>query len=179
MNELAGLVVSWKTTYGHVTGHKGLQANSAFCEKVMFKYSTDWDRRNTKEADWHTDYFVGVNSRTTRCLIAKGSGIFFGATIRRHQEDKACDAVIVPDVQVDYRDYIMRGSRSIPTEVRVHTAALSHPSPTAAPAMPRMTRFRQEDFVDHGYTVGCPGCESICLQLNVGRGRTEQSRLRM
>jgi hypothetical protein len=39
--------------------------------------------------------------------------------------------------------------------------------------MPRRVRLRQEDFIDFGYTAGCPGCESIQLESNVRRGHNE------
>jgi hypothetical protein len=45
--------------------------------------------------------------------------------------------------------------------------------------MPRRIRLRLEDFVAHGYTVGCPGCDSIQLESNVRRGHNEERRARM
>ena len=45
--------------------------------------------------------------------------------------------------------------------------------------MPRRIRLRQEDFAAYGYTVGCPGCESIRLEFNVRRGHNEECRLQM
>ena len=40
---------SGRTSYEHITGHRGLQAIAAFGEKVMFKYTTDKTRRNKME----------------------------------------------------------------------------------------------------------------------------------
>ena len=73
----------------------------------------------------------------------------------------------------------MHGAKSTPTEVRPHTAATSTPDPATAPMMPRRIRLRQEDFIDYGYTVGCPGCESIQLESNVQMGHNEDGRARM
>ena len=72
----------------------------------------------------------------------------------------------------------MHGAKSAPTEVRPHTAATSIPNTAAAPMMPRRIRLRQEEFVEYGYTVGCPGCESIQLESNVQRGHNEECRAR-
>ena len=47
-----------RTSYEHVTGHKGLQAMAAFGEKVMFKYTTDKNRRNKMETEWGTDIWL-------------------------------------------------------------------------------------------------------------------------
>ena len=45
--------------------------------------------------------------------------------------------------------------------------------------MPRRFKLRKEDFMEYGYTVGCPGCESIQLDSNVRRGHNEECRSRM
>ena len=105
--------------------------------------------------------------------------MFSTTTIRRHQDDKAYDPEIVKEVTILHRDYVMHGAKSTPTEVRPHAAATSTPNPAAAPMMPRRIRFRQEDFIEYGYTVGCPGCESIQLESNVRRGHNEERRARM
>ena len=135
----------------------------------MFKYTTDKTRRNKMETEWDTGYFVGINSRTIEYVVAKGSGVFSTTTIRRHQDDKAYDPEILKEVAIRHRDYVMHGAKSTSTEVRPHTAAPSIPNTAAAPMMPRRIRLRQEDFVEYGYTVGCPGCESIQLESYVWR----------
>ena len=73
----------------------------------------------------------------------------------------------------------MHGAKSTPTEVRPHTAATSTSNPAATSMMPRRIRLRQEDFIEYGYTVGCPGCESIQLESNVRRRLNEECRARM
>ena len=40
---------SGRKSYEHITGHRGLQAMTAFGEKVMCKYATDKTRRNKTE----------------------------------------------------------------------------------------------------------------------------------
>ena len=170
---------SGRISYEHITGHRGLQAITAFGEKVMFKYITERTGRNKMETDWDIGYFIGINSRTTEYLIAKGSGVFSTTTIRRHQDDKAYDPEIVKEVTILHRDYVMHGAKSTPTDVRPHTAAPSIPNQAVAPMMPRRIRLRQEDFVEYAYTVGCPGCKSIQLESNVRRGHNEECRARM
>ena len=145
----------------------------------MFKYTTDKTRRNKMETEWDTGYFVGINSRTTEYLIAKSTGTFSTTTIRRHQDYKVYGPEIVKEVAILHRYYVMHGAKSTPTEVRPHSAAASIPNTVAAPMMPRRTRLRQEDFKEYGYTVGCPGCESIQLESNVRRGHNDECRARM
>ena len=106
---------SGRTSYEHITGHRGLQAITAFGEKVMFKYTTDKTKWNKMETEWGTGYFIGINSRTTVYFIAEGSGIFWTTSIRRHQDDKAYDPEIVKDVTILHGDYTMHGDKSTPT----------------------------------------------------------------
>ena len=40
-----------RTSYECITGHKGVQPNAMFGEKVMFKYTTDKNRRNKMESE--------------------------------------------------------------------------------------------------------------------------------
>ena len=119
------------------------------------------------ETEWDTRYFAGVNSRTSEYLIATGAGVFSTTTIRRHQDDKAYDPEILKEVRFLHRDFTMHGAKSTPVEVRVYTAAPSTPNPAAVPMMPRRIWLRQEEFVEHGYTVRCSGCESIQLDSHV------------
>ena len=131
------------------------------------------------ETEWDTGYFVGMNSRTLEQLIAKGSGVFSTTALRLDQDDKAYGPEILQDVKILHLDYVMHGAKSTPAEVRGHTAASSIPNPAAAPVMPRRIRLRQEDFVEYGYTAGCPGCESIQLGSNVRREHNEECRSSM
>ena len=168
-----------RTSYEHVTGHKGLQAMAAFGEKVMFKYTTDKNRRNKMETEWDMGYFVGVNPKTTEYIIAKGTGVFSCATIRRLQDDKAYDPMILQEVKISYQEYVLEGSRSTPVGVRIHSPAAHNPNPGAAPTVPRRTRLKPEDFIEHGYTIGCAGCEQLQLKSEVRRNHSDQCRLRL
>ena len=70
----------------------------------------------------------------------------------------------------------MQGSKSTPPEVRPHTITPSIPNSEAQPVMPRRVKLGQEDFIEFGYTIGCPGCESIQMESNVRRGHSETCR---
>ena len=72
--------------------------------RVMFEYTIDKTRRNNVETEWDTGFFIGINSRTTEYLIAKGSGVFSTTAIRRHQDDKAYDHEILTEVGILNRD---------------------------------------------------------------------------
>ena len=55
------LQTNGRTSYEMVTGHKGIQPLAAFGEKVMFKYTTDKNRRDKMNTEWDVGYFLGVN----------------------------------------------------------------------------------------------------------------------
>ena len=128
---------------------------------------------------WDQGCFVRVNSRRSEHFIAKDSGSFSSATIRRHQDDNAHDTGIVQEVKTSYRDYVVEGSVSVPVGVRTHAPALSNPDPGAVPVVPRRARLKPEDFLAHGYKVGCPGCEQFHFKSEIWRDHTDPCRFRM
>ena len=72
--------------------------------------------------------------------------------------------MILQEVKISYQEYILEGSRSAPVGVRLHSPAAFDPNPGAAPTIPRRARLKSEDFNEHGYTIGCPGCEQLQLK---------------
>ena len=64
---------SGRTSYEHITGHRGLQAITVFGERVMFKYITNKTRRNKMETEWDTGYFIGIKSRMTEQIDRQSS----------------------------------------------------------------------------------------------------------
>ena len=68
---------------------------------------------------------------------------------------------------------------STPVMIRPASIGTSRPDPEALPRVPRRARLRPEDFLKFGYTVGCPGCEQLQLQLPDKRNHNETCRLRM
>ena len=63
------------------------------------------------DSEWDSGFFVGINPKTIEYLIAKATGVFSSATIRRLQDDKAYDASIIEEVKVKYREYVISGSK--------------------------------------------------------------------
>ena len=129
------------------------------------------------DSEWDTRYFVGINPKTTEYLVAKDSEIYSCATIRRLQDDRAYDPEIVLKVEIRYLDYVVKGSRSTPVGVRIHSRAGHNPDPSAIPVVPRRARLKPEDFATYGYTIGCPGCEQLQLDSSARRNHIEQCRL--
>ena len=51
--------------------------------------------------------------------------------------------------------------------------------PITAPMVPRRARPKPEDFIDFGYTVGCPGCDQLPIGGSVRRRHNEVCRDRI
>ena len=57
-------------------------------------------------------------------------------------------------------------------------AALAIPTPAEGPRNVYRMRLKRDDFIEKGFTDGCPGCKAI-LSGGPVRGHTEQCRKRM
>ena len=76
-----------RTSYENVSGHKGLHPIAIFCEKAMFKLTTDTNNRKKMESDWSYGYFLGVNPGTTEYLIGSHDDVYSCSTMRRMEEE--------------------------------------------------------------------------------------------
>ena len=95
------------------------------------------------------------------------------------QEDRAFDKNVMNQIKINYRDYVVDGASSTPVEVRPAAPMAPAQGPGGARSMPRRARLVPADFEKYGYTVGCPGCEQLQLQLDQRRGHTEECRARI
>ena len=60
-----------RTSYEHTTGHRGIKPIAACGENIMFKYTSDKNKRDKMDSEWDSGFFVGINPKTTEYLIAK------------------------------------------------------------------------------------------------------------
>ena len=168
-----------RTSYENVTGHKGLQPIAIFGERTMFKFTTDKNHRKKMESEWDYGFFLGVNPGTTEHLICPGDDVYSCATIRRLEEGKAFDPSVIKETKMRYREYVLEGDRSTPIEVRIPTASTPASVQEMPQPIPRRAKLTPGDFAQHGYTVGCPGCEQLQLGSSVRRSHTEECRKRI
>ena len=152
-----------------------------FGEKVHFKISTDNTRKNKMDTEWDVGYFVGLSPGTTEYLIATEMGIISCATMRRMPDEMAYDKKCLEIVKVGYRDYVCEGASSTNPRIRMALPMPKNydPAPMSEPAVPRRMRIRPEDLQQHGYTIGCPGCEAVQTGSSIRRNHTEECRTRM
>jgi hypothetical protein len=131
--------------------------------------------------EWSTGYFVGINGKTTEYLVATADGVFSCATIRRLPDEEAYDPQCISIVKVTYREYVLGGASSTPAGVRFGETNTKNveTDPITAPMVPRRARLKPEDFVQFGYTVGCPGCDQLQIGGSLRRNHTDVCRDRI
>ena len=130
------------------------------------------------ESDWSYGYFLGVNPGTAEYLIGTHDDVYSCCTMRRREEDKVFDASVVKEIDMRYSDYVIKGARSCPEEVRPAEPGQPVPAPGGDP-VPKRAKLQPQDFERHGFTVGCPGCEKIKLKSSKRMNHTEACRKRM
>ena len=57
--------------------------------------------------------------------------------------------------------------------------AIADPNPIETNYAPRSVNLRRGDFITHGYTGGCAGCEFLATGLGGRKGHSVECRLRM
>ena len=89
-------------------------------------------------------------------------------TARRLQDDLAYDAQCLQEVKIGYREYVCHGAMSSNSRVRFAVPLPDNrdPAPAFGPAIPRRMRITPQDLAEHGFTVGCPGCEAAQSRLD-------------
>ena len=71
-----------RTSYEEMTGHRVKHIIAGFCEHVQFM-TAKGNVQNTIEGQWSDGYFMGVVSRSSEYLIARGGQLLKCPTIRR------------------------------------------------------------------------------------------------
>ena len=134
--------------------------------KPKYRITPDKSRRNKMETDWGIGYYLGSSSRTIEHLIGVEEGIIKVDTIKRMADDVAYDRSCLDIVKTGYREYVCEGASSGPIQVRSSDPLPRNADEGARGILPRRARITPKDLRDHGYTVGCPGCEAVELGLS-------------
>ena len=148
---------------------------------VHFKVETHKTNRFKADIEWRTGVFLGYVWSTPEYLVGTAEGIFKCRTIRRMPLETSYDPECVTWLTTSYNTYIKSGAKTNPPQVRFGDIAPSAPEPmvTRGGSHIRRARLYPQDFVTHGYTVGCDGCLHLQNQLGQRRGHNEECRKRM
>ena len=170
-----------RTTYEMTTGHRCKIPACGFGEKVNFKTTTYKTRKNKMDTEWDVGYFLGWKSRTTEYLVGTSEGIISCTTMRRLQDDLAYDKACLDEINVGYRDFVCKGAMSENPRVRMAVPMPENrdQAPITGQSVPRRMRIAPRDLHEHGYTIGCPGCEAVQSGKDLKRNHTEDCRKRI
>ena len=172
-----------KTAYERLKGKPFSRAAVEFGEKIHYRKSTKGPKENKLDSKWDEGFFMGFNWRTGEAIVGTKDGATKASTIRRvgaHRrwDAEGLDAVRgVPwqwDPESDEETHKLL-VRHLTDEEK---AALSIPTPVEGPRNVYRMRLKRDDFIEKGFTDGCPGCKAI-LSGGPVRGHTEQCRKRM
>ena len=172
-----------KTAYERLKGKPFTRPAVEFGEKVHYRKSAKGQKENKLDSKWDEGYFMGYYWRTGEAIVGTDDGIKRAGTIRRVGGHRRWDAEGIaairgmpwkwdPDSDVEAEELLVR---HLTAEER---AALSIPTPTSGPKTMYRMRLKRDDFLENGFTDGCPGCKAI-LAGGLVQGHTERCRKRM
>ena len=190
MAEYAG----WLVTRGEVgkdgrTAYERLKGKRAKVQGLEFGEGVLWKRRpgggplGKLTCMWDDGIFLGVKGSTGELIVGDERGIWRTRTVRRKPEgDRWRRDYIKMIAGVPWRlndedqNADGEGMRLDVTvmdrEYRESVARPEHES------IPRAVYIRKEDLEEFGYTVGCPGCQSI-LKKTTRQAHSEGCRRRL
>ena len=128
---------------------------------MHFKVTVDKSQRSKMETDWGIGYYLGSSGRTLEHFIGTEHGIIRVDTFKRMTDDLAYDPACIEIVKTGYREFVIDGSLSKLPTVRSSDPLPRNPSDSAPVINTRRLRITPADLMEHGYTVGCPGCEAL------------------
>ena len=164
-------------------GKKCIQELVEFGEKVHYRYKKKAKSKDEKlEVNWSEGYFLGKWWRTREAVIGTEGGILRAGTIRRVGAHRRWDREGLekvrgvpwqwnPDEGEVHADLKVRW---LTEEERASGEALRGENSTRLYRL----RLRKADFLTHGFSEGCPGCQAL-IAGTPARGHSERCRTRM
>ena len=146
-----------RTTYELITGHKTKMMVVSFGQHVLWRLPRKKSGAGKLDSEWLDGIFLGMAGTSNEAYIGTPTGV-----------EKANDFRLVVDEPYSPDD-LRNFSTSIKEYVEGRPDGEEIPFPRTEPAAPhvpepvatRRARLYPEDFREHGYTTGCPGCTSL------------------
>ena len=194
-----------RTPYERSTGRRHNPAAAEFGESVWWMpLQTSTNKLPPLGARFEEGFFMGPCDGSAETLVLTSTGLVRCRTIRRKPprerwSRKLLEMTEASEMQPSLLDRSQKriGIRApvVVEPVEKEPEAYS-PCPELIAKRPRRQRLERSDFVDHGYTPGCPGCnlissgrpgeahhnetcktrmEPLLLQSDTGRHRVERA----
>ena len=150
------------------TGRRHRPAVAEFGESIWWMpLQTSANRLPPLGARFEEGYFMGMADGSSECLILTPTGLVRCRTIRRRPLGERWNQALlhITNVSELQPNRLQEGE----TRIGIRAPVIIEPvagEPTAIPLIPvaripRRTQLRRTDFAEHGYTPGCPGCDTI------------------
>ena len=149
------------------TGDKHLRPIAEFGESV---WCMPWYLKSnpvsTPDVRFHDGVWLRMDQRTSEVIIGTPSGVVRARVIKRKLEDARWNAEEVSSVKgTPWNPVPGVDPEALEAAVRVPLAPEEATQPVTPPTEPglmaRRTRLIKKDFMKHGFTSGCKGCEAI------------------
>ena len=172
-----------KTAYERWKGKRFTLEELEFGEKVHYRLNMKGKAKQDKlEVRYGEGFYLGRWWRTGEAVVGTASGAVRAGTVRRVGAHRRWDKEGLEKVQgvpwqlnpsegAVHRDLQVRWLRE--DELDAGRAAV-HEDDRKVYRM----RLRKEDFLEHGFTEGCPGCQAL-IAGTTARGHSEPCRTRM
>ena len=164
-------------------GKKCKQEMVEFGEKVHYRFNPKAKAKDEKlEVKWGEGFFLGTWWRTGEAVIGTPEGILRAGTIRRVGGHRRWDREGLEQVRgVPWQWDPEQGEVHADLKVRwLKEEEVADGNVVLGGESKRMyrLRLRKMDFLKHGFTEGCVGCQSL-IAGTTARGHTEACRERM
>ena len=171
-----------RTAYENITNHKCRQIVVGFGEVVDYILEPAKGHMHKADSRVGKGVLLGYDRRSTEYIIGTGDGVYKCRTVRRRAKENSCDAELIDAIKMSYDEYILEGAKTTPAVTFARPAAVEPEPPVPMRGrdfVPRRLYTKASDYIAHGYTQGCRGCEWLQNKLGTRTGHTEECRTRI
>ena len=172
-----------KTAYERWKGKRFTMEEIEFGEKIHYRMNMKNKTQQEKlEARYGEGFYMGRWWRTGEALVGTPEGVIRAGTVRRVGAHRRWDKEGLEKVQgVPWQMNPGEGAVHRDLQVRWLREEEMEAGRAAAQEEDRKLyrmRLKKEDFIEHGFTEGCPGCQAL-IGGTTARGHSEACRTRM
>ena len=152
-----------KTAFERIRGRKCTAPIAEFGERVWFKELEDGRGERAKiESKWHEGIWMGHKSRTGEHIIGTTTGTVKAFTVKRRAPEDRWNADEINAVKgTPGRPKPGKRDSRIPVRIRMPETTGEEARDERRTAKSKRVYFKRKDFVEHGFTGGCEGCNRL------------------
>jgi len=175
-----------KTSYERWKGKPWNKETVEFGELVHYKFSKRSSRGKLDDR-WAEGVFIGYKWRTGEAMISVSTGIVKAGTIRRCGGDRRWNVERIRNIcgspwKMNVSgDASKEDSSAAEPKVRFMTAEEKEHGVEVKEEddiKPGRVRLMKEDYIEHGFTLGCRGCKAL-INKQRAQSHSEECRLRL